>query len=178
MLFLIVAHSNLIGQNDSQKQKQMDTTLSSLSKIEYTIFESDSMKSRIFKDDYKTIKITKSDIADCEALLREFINQYNIKGDRKLDSTKRYFKEVKHIEFIQLYQDQFHINLERYGRQYFILQAPNKHKIVFINCFCNPDEFDYKKDWIFVKDGGNCFFNLKIDLTDKKIIEFSENGVA
>src|SRR5664280_1337916 len=95
MLFLIVAHSNLNGQNDSKKQKQIDTTLSSLSKIEYTIFESDSMKSRIFTADYKTIKITKSDIADCEALLREFINQYNIKGDRKLDSTKRYSKEVK-----------------------------------------------------------------------------------
>jgi hypothetical protein len=179
VLFAIVTQSNLRGQTNSVHLEQSDTSLIDLNNIDCTIFESDSLKSAIFTNDYKTIKITKPDIIKCEILLKKFIYQYNIKGKRQMDSLKCYFKEVKNVPDVQLYETQFHIDLTKYGRQYLLVQSPDKHKIAYINCFCNPGDFPYrKKDWVSVDDGGNCFFNVKIDLTDNKIIEYSENGVA
>jgi len=136
------------------------------------------MKNRIFTVDYKVIPLKQSDFLECEKLVKDYINQYNIKGAKRLDSLKRYLRDVKHKN-VQLFEDQFFINLKKYGRQYIAVKNKENHIIVYLNCFCNPSEFNYrKKDWVFVEDGGNCFFQIKIDLTDKKIIEYSENGVA
>ena len=158
-------------------QRKVDPSLNYvIDSTDITIFAADSMKNRIFTDDYKVVPLRQSDILECEKLLKDYIKRYNIKGTEKLDSVKRYFREVKHKE-VQLYEGQFFINLKKYGRQYIAVKSKANHIIVYLNCFCNPSEFNYrKKDWVFVLDGGNCFFQMKIDLTDKKIFEFSENG--
>jgi hypothetical protein len=38
-------------------------------------------------------------------------------------------------------------------------------KEVWINCFCRDGERDWRKNLVFVKDGGNCYFNLKVNLS-------------
>ena len=146
--------------------------------VDITTFNTDSMKNQIFNKDDKLVQLDKPDILICEKLLKDYIYQYNLDGARKIDSLKRYFRDVRHI-IAQIYEEQFHIDLSKYGRQYIAVLNKQNHKIVYINCFCNPSEHDYKrKDWVFVMDGGNCFFQMKIDLTVKKVIEYSENGVA
>ena len=168
----------IFGCKPSIQEKVYSSSNYLIDSIDITVFTTDSMKNRVFTDDYKVVQLNKSDIFESENLLKDYINQYNIKGTKRLDSLKRYFQEVKHKN-VQLYEDPFRIDLRKYGRQYIAVKNKENHIIVYLNCFCNPSEFDYrKKDWVFVFDGGNCFFQMKIDLTDKKVIEFSENGVA
>lgn len=146
--------------------------------IDITVFVADSMKNQIFPEDYIVVNTERSEIIECENLLKEYINQYNDRGISKADSLNKYHRKVKH-KSLTIDKEQFLIDLKDYGRQYISVLNKENHKIVYINCFCNPLGFHYRqKDWVFVFDGGNCFFQLKIDLTDKKVIEFSDNGVA
>jgi hypothetical protein len=157
---------------------QYDSPSLDLSTIDYVVFESDSLRSVIFDDSYRIMKLSESDIVDCEPVLKVFINQYNLKGERSLDSIKQYLRDVKHISNVHLYEEQFHIELRNYGRQYIGVQSGNKHRIVYINFFCDPkNNTNRKKEWVEVDDGGNCYFKMQIDLTDNKVLEFLENGV-
>lgn len=146
--------------------------------IDITIFTTHAKKNSIFSKDYQLSQLNKSDISECEHILKNFIDQYNIKGKIKLDSLEKHYNTPKY-KGIQFLENQFYIDLQKYGRQYIAVKDKHSHKIVYINCFCNPSEFTYRKhDWVQVDDGGNCFFQIKIDLNDKKVIDFRENGVA
>jgi hypothetical protein len=55
----------------------------------------------------------------------------------------------------------------------------NGEKIIWINCFCKTEESsfkDWKKNIVLVKDGGNCFFNLKANITTNTFTDFFVNG--
>ena len=161
-------------------QNKVDDPISTkwLDSPDITVFATDSMKNGIFANEDKIIKLDKSEILECEKILKDYVNRYNLIGANKLDSMKRFFRDVKHKN-IQLYEKQLFIDLKNYGRQYLGVLSRTMHKIVYLNCFDNPSEFNYRqKDWVIVLDGGNCFFQMKIDLTDKKVIEYSENGKA
>jgi hypothetical protein len=68
-----------------------------------------------------------------------------------------------------------------YRRQYVPYINTNGHKCVWVNCFCSDDGYDYP-DWktsiVVVDDGGSCFLNLTIDLTDMLYSNFEINGYA
>jgi hypothetical protein len=73
------------------------------------------------------------------------------------------------------------IDLSKYNRQYIAIINENKEKEVFINCFRSSSirESGYwKNDFVFVSDGGNHFFQVKINLTKQIITMFSVNGYA
>jgi hypothetical protein len=70
------------------------------------------------------------------------------------------------------------IDLKRYKRQYVAVINNKGEKEIWINFFCNDCDKDWKKEIIIVKDGGDCFFNLKINLTTKKYYDFMINGEA
>ena len=164
----------------SHNTKNGSTTSSytySIDSIDITVFVSDSMKNQIFPNNYKVVNTEISEIVECETLLKTYIAQYNQRGILRADSLNKRHRIKYSSEAIDV--EQFLIDLKNYGRQYISAIDNRNHKLVYINCFCNPLEFPYRhKDWVFVFDGGNCFFQLKIDLTDKKVIDFSENGVA
>jgi hypothetical protein len=73
----------------------------------------------------------------------------------------------------------FTIELHEYGRQYMAVTSDKGQKMVYVNCVCDPTEFDYREtELIQVDDGGNCYFNFKVNLTTKRLFDFMENGVA
>ncbi len=47
-----------------------------------------------------------------------------------------------------------------------------------MNSFCTTLDNRWKTEFILVDDGGNCFFNFKINLTTKKYYELNVNGKA
>ncbi len=70
--------------------------------------------------------------------------------------------------------------LEKYSKQYVGYQDASGNKFVYINGFCRANENaeDLRKTLRIVFDGGNCFFQMKIDIKTGKCVEFRVNGSA
>lgn len=65
-----------------------------------------------------------------------------------------------------------------YLRQYVGYTDSNGHRIIFMNAVCTSvgKKVDLKNEWIFVLDGGSCFYQIKVDLTTEKCFNFRVNG--
>ena len=125
----------------------------------------------VFKDS-KPSALTSDDLQKIETILKECINYYN-------PEQEKLFKEIndKHPEY-KLAKQNFTIDLPRYKRQYVAILNSKGEKEVWVNCFCDTWNSDWKKDLIYVNDGGNCYFNLKINLTTGQYYELMVNGDA
>ncbi|MBL8016555.1 MAG: hypothetical protein JNK43_04735 [Ignavibacteria bacterium] len=79
------------------------------------------------------------------------------------------------------YNPFFGRKLENYYRQFAGAVLENGDKVIWINCFCYVDN-DYfrkwKEDFIMVDDGGNCFFNVKVNLNTSGYFDLMVNGNA
>lgn len=112
-----------------------------------------------FGRNYKQYEPTQSDIDLAEKLLKECFN-----------------KEVSgtHNPF-------FGRKLEQYNRQFVPAEMEGGDKIIWINCFIYADVEPVKKwktDILYVADGGNAFFNLKVNLTRGSYYGLMVNGMA
>jgi hypothetical protein len=79
---------------------------------------------------------------------------------------------------IKLYNDPFIIDLNIYGRQYMAVNSPNNEKLVLINLFCDPENHEWKKIYVDVMDGGACYIQVLINITQMKVIDFGVNNPA
>jgi len=72
------------------------------------------------------------------------------------------------------------IHLTDYKRQYIPSLNDTGQRVVWINCFCEAHGEDWKKNIVGldVMDGGNCFFNLKINLSDLTFREFAVHSMG
>ena len=62
------------------------------------------------------------------------------------------------------------IDIRRYRFQISHINDPSNKNIFWLNSFCDKADPKWRKEIVSAKDGGICFFNLKIDL--KKLIYF------
>jgi hypothetical protein len=101
--------------------------------------------------------LTEIDIENINKILQEAINNYN-------NSEKTWKNDI---------------DLSKYNRQYVAIVNENGEKEVFVNCFRSEDirkKEHWKNGLIFVVDGGNKFFNIKINLTKLSYYELKVNG--
>ncbi len=109
-------------------------------------------------------ELNNADLQLIDKLLNEAVNGFNERQEkrRKNGETSGSF-----------------IDLKNYKRQYIAHKNKGGTREVWVNCFCRShDDERWKNEIILVDDGGSCFFNLKIDLTNKLYFEFSVNGLA
>jgi hypothetical protein len=120
----------------------------------------------------KQTTLTNNDYSLIEKLLTQCIAEYNLEQEKL-------FNEIssKHPDY-NLNKKHFVIDLTQYKRQYIVVINDKGEKEVWINCFCNTFIKGWRKEIIMVKDGGNCYFNLKINLTTEKYYDLSVNGEA
>jgi len=166
LFFILTIFTNcnqINNQNISPDNFLIDT-----SKI--AIFPCDT-NLNLFKNCINTA-LTNEDIKEIEELLRKCIEEYNPEMERKF-----YEYKAKHPSS-NLEKEQFTIKLSRYKRQYIAVVNSRGEKVVWINCFCNTYDNNWKENLIFVKDGGNCFFNLKVNLKTGKYYDLIVNGEA
>lgn len=70
-------------------------------------------------------------------------------------------------------------NPDTYYKQVIAGVNEKGEKEVYLNCLCSvANKKDWKKVFIMVLDGGNCYFQVRINLKTKKIISFVVNGLA
>lgn len=67
--------------------------------------------------------------------------------------------------------------LSVYRRQYVAIINGKGQKEVWVNFFCTAFE-DWRHEVEIVEDGGGCFFQLRINLSLKKIYDLSPNGLT
>jgi hypothetical protein len=91
---------------------------------------------------------------------------------------KRYHKLINQFPNKNFKLSDFIIDLDNYKTQLVPVTNAKGEKEVYINCFCDSWDSDWKTDLIMVDDGGNCFFQLKINISQKKYYDLMVNGVA
>ena len=99
-------------------------------------------------------------IALVDILMREAVNGYNA----ALPTKKR---------------RAFGIDLSgtEYRRQYISGVNPAGDTLVWVNAFCDhhlPE--NWKIELVLVKDGGNCYFSLTVNLTKRRVTDIIVNG--
>lgn len=166
----------------SCKQKDTKSKSSTISELEpprkdkvvtpeYVILKFDSTMNWLFKDS-KPAELNLSEVKEIELILSKCINAYNPK------QLKKYEKIIKENPGSNFTKPHLIIDLKRYDRQYIAVFNSKGEKEVWVNCFCVIASNSWKKKIEWVKDGGNCYFSLKINLSKKTYYDFGVNGEA
>jgi hypothetical protein len=67
--------------------------------------------------------------------------------------------------------------LPEYMRQYVGFTFEND-RLIYGNFFCNAYEIDWKKEMVFILDGGDCYFQLQYDPKNDQFLYIQFNGEA
>jgi len=122
---------------------------------------------------YKSETLKESEIIQTELILSKCINKYNISQTRYYEIEKKEFPEH------ELNIENYIIKLDKYKRQFIAVSNSKGEKEVWVNCFrpsLNNDKSYWRQTIVTVDDGGNYYFNVKINLTKKKYYDLSVNG--
>lgn len=128
----------------------------------YEIFKTDGFEGVIFPASY----YVSDNICGAEVQGRWDPTEEDVRAAEKI--IKSYIKKAA---------PDVYRKLSRYKRQYVGYINKKEEKIIWINCFISGEE-DWDKDLIFVMDGGNDFFNVKVNLNTKQAFGFFVNGEA
>ena len=123
--------------------------------------------------DGKPATLNNDDFANIDRVLSYCVNKYN------RSQTTVYREIVKKLPDQDLKINDYVIDLKRYYRQYIVVYNKRGEKEVWVNCFCNIQSLDnWREKVVTVMGGGNCFFNVRINLTRKSFSDFMVNGLA
>lgn len=67
--------------------------------------------------------------------------------------------------------------LNQYNRQYLGIILEDR-KLIYANFFCRSFETDWRKEFVFVLDGGSCFFQFQYDVNTNEFFDLQVNGEA
>jgi hypothetical protein len=129
------------------------------------IFPFGEKEEYLFKDAKAGAELTSADLDKIDSLLNKCIADYNTQQEK--DPALQFKKD----------KSEYLIDLKKYKRQYVAVTNDKGEKEVWINCFCFDDPY-WKTYIIEVNDGGNCFFNLKINLSADTCYNLLVNGDA
>ncbi len=110
-----------------------------------------------FGKDCKLVELDQDDIAQIQKLWSKCVRKYN-------------------NSFVAGFQDTLDTNIRHFKKQLMAVINKKGGKEVWINCLCNASDYNWKKQIMIVADGGNCFFNFKINLTTKRYFDLTVNG--
>ncbi|MFA6549947.1 MAG: hypothetical protein WCT36_01160 [Candidatus Gracilibacteria bacterium] len=69
------------------------------------------------------------------------------------------------------------LELAEYKIQFFGYINDKGEKILFANHFCRNSGIDWENNWVGVDGGGNCFFEIKVNLNKKNIFDLKINDI-
>lgn len=172
LVLVLTVNLSCCGQKQvANKDGILSSTSLQIDTSEIAVLPFDTAQNWLFIDS-KPVELTNADLTQIEKLLKECIDNYNPEQERQFNEIKTKDPSAK------IYKKHFVIDLTRYKRQYIAVTNDKGEKVVWVNCFCNAMGYDWRKELFDVMDGGNCFFELKINLTTGKYYELNINGDA
>jgi len=138
-------------QSNQNNKLQFDTSKT-------VIIPFDKKENYPFGNSYKPATLTQTEIIEIDSFIIKCVSDYNAS----------FTQEDK----------QFRIDLtkEIYKKQLVAVTNEKGEKEVWVNCFCRTWDNAWKTKIIHVDDGGNCYFNFKINLTTKKYYDLGVNA--
>lgn len=143
-----------VNRIEPEIPKLHDYYLTSKDTVRHVVFQFDSkLDSGLFNNTVKASTLSNIELIIIEDLIKNGAIGYNKGRYKPIIQPSKYFKQLIPI-----------INSKG-------------EKEVWISCFC--ETFDHwKTQRVYVSDGGNCVFHVKINLTKHKIMYFKANGLA
>jgi len=168
-LFIISCKQHHESQIEKNSNDEVGRQIN-LSGIDYSIIEYEVGFSFFFEEILIPTTLNENEIKEVFHLATDDMNTDEQKWKKYLDS----------IMVLKKIKIESHIKMELKNYQYQLIAGLNgkKEKIVLVNAFCDSMGVNWRKDIVFVNDGGRCFFNLKINLYKHKVFDFIVNGVA
>jgi hypothetical protein len=160
---------------DSENLELIPHDLTQVDTNSITIIPFDTTLYWIFKN-AKQAQLNNKDLETIDKLLTQCINEDNLIQRKRYEQLSNQFpnNNYKLSDFV--------INLNNYKKQLIPITNAKGEKEVYINCFCvsrnNNWNNNWKTDLIMVDDGGNCFFQLKVNINQKKYYDLMVNGNA
>lgn len=174
IFIILISISSCSGTKNTTENKSTENT-----QIELKIAESDFVILPFNKDWYwifknaKPTELTQSELIEIENILKTVVSENNERQKINLKEHNEKYPKNK------LKETGFEIKLKGKKRQYVPVINEKGEKEVWVNFFCSDWGNDnWKNDIMMVHDGGNCYFNLKVNLTNKTYSELSINGYA
>jgi hypothetical protein len=81
-------------------------------------------------------------------------------------------------KFLMKENPSIYSKFSRYKLQYFGLINKDNEKVIFINAGIGFEKGEWKRDYLSVDDGGDNYFNIKVNLNQSKCFDFYVNGEA
>ena len=162
--------------NAQEKQPEQSTNTKienfEIDSTDFSILEYKSNWYWIFKN-VQPANLSEKELIEIEVILKRGISENNLEQKRLLEEHNRNYPENKWTE------TGFELKLDGYKRQYVPVINEKGEKEVWVNFFCDDwGTHKWKTEILVVLDGGNCYFNLKINLMKKSYSELSINGYA
>ncbi|MBC7861367.1 MAG: hypothetical protein IAF38_00250 [Bacteroidia bacterium] len=153
-------------------QKKIEIGSVILSDTNYVVLSYSLAPPWIFKARIGT-SISGSDIVIIDSLIKIGANEFNLKNKKFIDSLNKTL--YRHSE--NKFTGKGSVFPDKYKKQCYPYVNSNGETEVWVNCFCDgPWKFDWRKEPLgMVRDGGNCFFQVKINLSKKTFSEFHVN---
>ena len=124
-------------------------------------------------NDVKPATISKTELAEIEKIIRIAIKENNELQLKNLEEHNKNYPDNKWTE------TGFELKLDDFKRQFVPVINEEGQKEVWINFFCDDwGNENWKTDIMIVQDGGNCYFNIKVNLETKTYSELRINGYA
>lgn len=125
----------------------------------------------------KATTFSVAEFAIVDSLLTACIKDHNQAQTVELEDMRK----IMHKDYLnaQLHEERYLINLANYKRQLVMVTNAKGEKVVWVNCFCREgNQASWRRRIIEVDDGGNCYFNIKFNLTRRTWYDMIVNGVA
>ncbi|SFE91722.1 hypothetical protein SAMN05518672_11245 [Chitinophaga sp. CF118] len=124
------------------------------------IIKFDSKSNWPFDSTYKAAMLTQKELQVVDSFLLVCVTDFN----NSLDKDYKWWS-------IDLKQ-------RNYRKQLIVVVNKNGQKEVWVNCFCRVRDDRWKTEMFDVSDGGNCYFQFKVNLTLNMYYDIRVNGVA
>ncbi len=158
-IFLIL----ILSCNGSKKATETTQSNYVLTESEYVIFTFQEKSHRIFKD-AKPTELTQTELTEIEEILKIAVDNINQTQEQHFIKDSKEYRKYKRTNS--------DLELRNYYRQYVPVINKMNEKEVWINFFCN----NFGTEILTVHDGGNCFWNIKVNLTKKEYSKLRING--
>jgi len=152
LLLIVACLFSIIATGQTTAHSVVDTSL-------YTILNYDSSVEMAMDEKINKAKPTTLSIAEINGM------------ERLIDSSYEDYNKRNPLR-------QLVAPLFAYRRQYVAVLNSQGQKEVWINFFYSSSNLDWKHHVLLVDDGGVGFFQLRINLSNRKVSELIPNGVA